>query len=332
MIRSVAAVETAEDVDPVASCVREGLLRSSKTLPPWLFYDEAGSALFESITRLPEYYLTRIEGALFKQHAAEIIAQLHAPITMVELGAGTATKTGILLRAAAAAQGRVVYQPVDVSASALNEARNNIESAIAGADVRPVLANYVIHPVQIERPENGTVLALYIGSSVGNFSPDEANQVLLNLRAQMRRGDGLLLGTDMAPGPQKSIESLLSAYDDAAGVTAEFNLNVLVRLNRDLGSDFDLGRFRHSARWNPQDSRIEMHLESIGAQTVYVPSNEAGASFRVHFAAGETIHTENSYKFTRQSIARMLDRAGFSANVTYEDELQQFAVTLARVV
>lgn len=335
MSRTIEMSGVAEAVDPVALSVREGLLSCPRTLPPWLFYDAAGSALFERITALPEYYLTRTERMLLEQHAEEIVALVRRPLTVVELGAGTAAKTGILLRAAAARQARVVYQPIDVSPSALDEARRNIEAEIPGVEVRPLIANYVTTPINLARSATEAVLALYIGSSIGNFAPEEAHEILCNLRAQMRAGDGLLLGTDLAPdlapGAGKSVAALLAAYDDAAGVTAAFNRNVLERLNRELGSDFDLQCFRHRARWNEAESRIEMHLESLSDQTVYVPANSAGAAFTVELAAGETIHTENSYKFTRASIAAMLNRAGFRLDRLFEEERQRFAVSFAKV-
>ena len=332
MSRTIEISEIAEAVDPVALCVRDGLLSSPRTLPPWLFYDAAGSALFERITKLPEYYLTRTERQIFEQYANEIVAQMRSPVTVVELGAGTAAKTGILLRAAVARQGPVLYQPIDVSESALEEAQRNIEAGIPEVEVQPLVANYVTTRIDFARSPDEAVLALYIGSSIGNFAPDEAHEVLCNLRAQMRAGDGLLLGTDLAPGAAKSVAALVAAYDDVAGVTAAFNLNLLVRLNRELGTDFDLKSFRHRARWNEQESRIEMHLESLRRQSVCMPENSAGRACSLDFAAGETIHTENSYKFSRESIGAMLDRAGFRVDKLFEDRKQKFAVTLAKVL
>ena len=297
--------QIAEAVDPIAATARLGLSSSQKSLPPWLFYDETGSQLFELITALPEYYLTRTERALFERYADDIFLDLVDPVTIVELGAGTAAKTGILLEAATRFQQGVVYQPIDVSPTALAEARESLERQLPHVTVRPQVANYV--------------LALYIGSSIGNFSPAEARAVLQNLRSQLQSGDALLLGTDLAPSRCKSVAALLAAYDDAAGVTAAFNRNVLSRLNRDLGADFDLDRFTHEARWNAEESRIEMHLASSCAQTVTIPANSAGPAITLEFATDETIHTENSYKFTAESIASLLADSGFNPTETFTD-------------
>jgi L-histidine N-alpha-methyltransferase len=297
--------------------------RGQKSLPPWLFYDEAGSQLFEQITALPEYYLTRTERELFVAHADEIVTALGSNVTLAELGAGSAAKTGVLLRAATRFQSNVLYQPIDISPSALDEAAASIAEHIPGVTVAPQVANYITERYSIERSRGQKVLALYIGSSIGNFSPQEAVSILSNLRHHLQPGDGLLLGTDLAPSADKSVDTLLAAYDDAAGVTAAFNLNVLTRLNRELGADFDTDAFAHRARWNQPCSRIEMHLESLAAQTVHI------AGETISFAKGETIHTENSHKFTEASIAELLASAQFSAWKSYLSPTKSFAVTLA---
>jgi dimethylhistidine N-methyltransferase len=183
-----------------------------------------------------------------------------------------------------------------------------------------MVANYVTHPPKLER-FNGTTLAMYIGSSIGNFSPEEACTILSNLRSELRAGDALLLGTDMV----KDEATLVRAYDDKAGVTAAFNLNVLHRLNRELGANFDTGCFRHRARWNRLESRIEMHLESTRDQCV----NISAAQVSLQFAASETIHTENSYKFSESTLGALLDDAGFTIEQTWTDPLQWYALTLA---
>ena len=320
--------------DAVAFEARRGLTASPKVLPAWLFYDEAGSRLFEEITALPEYYLTRTERALFCDHADEVIETAAAgqPLTVIELGAGTATKSGLLLAAAARRQGSVLYQPIDVSDSALAEAEASLTSTIPGLAVVSQLMDYTSGPLSITRPRGTRVLALYIGSSIGNFDPVDAQEVLRNLRSGLEPGDSLLLGTDLAPGEHKSVEQVLSAYNDAAGVTAAFNLNVLARLNRDVRTNFDLAAFRHVARWNPLHSRIEMHLEAQRDQSVTVPSTGSADRLTLHFAAGETIHTENSYKFTASSIAALLQNSGFVAARSWKDPAQLFAVTLATAV
>jgi dimethylhistidine N-methyltransferase len=299
-----------------------GLTTPQKTLTPWLFYDERGSQLFEQITELPEYYLTRTERALFAAYADDIFLEMISCVTIAELGAGSASKTGILLQAATRFQPEILYQPIDVSPTALDEASATL-IAIPGLTIRPQVANYITDPYTITRQPNHRILALYIGSSIGNFSPAEATEILRNLRTQLLPGDALLLGVDLAPSAHKPIATLLAAYDDAAGVTAAFNKNILARLNRDLDADFDLTAFAHRARWNAPASRIEMHLESLRSQTVHIEGK------RIDFAAGETIHTENSHKFTTSALSALLASANFAPTRTFQDPAQTFAVTLA---
>jgi L-histidine N-alpha-methyltransferase len=320
----------------VATEVRAGLTSSPRTLAPWLFYDEAGSQLFEAITELPEYYLTRTERDIFTAHADEILREAasggHQKLTLIELGAGTATKTGILLAAAVRQQGSVVYQPVDVSESALVLASENISANIPGVSVRSQVADYTTQQLPLDRLAEFRTLALYIGSSIGNFSPVAAAALLRNLREQLLPGDKLLVGTDLGPGQHKSAATLLAAYNDAAGTTAAFNLNVLERLNRDLGADFDLAQFKHKAVWNEVHSRIEMHLKSRCRQQVHVPANSAGESLRLSFEPGETIHTENSYKFNPASVEKLLHSADFAISRSWQDDQGLFAVTLATAI
>ena len=297
---------------------------TQKTLSPWLFYDERGSALFEQITDLPEYYLTRAERSIFERYADEILAYARGPLTIAELGAGTAAKTGLLLSAAAALQPELLYQPIDVSESALAEAASSLTARIPKLKVESQIANYVADNYAIERPGDCHILGMYIGSSIGNFAPADATAILRKLRKQLKRsGDTLLLGVDLAPCTMKTPEQLLAAYDDAAGVTAAFNLNVLTRLNSELGTDFDLTRFAHQARWNAIESRIEMHLESLTDQTVRLDEG------RIQFRAGETIHTENSYKFTERSLRPLLVGAGFGSPRLFHDVDHRFAVAMA---
>jgi L-histidine N-alpha-methyltransferase len=323
---------TTDTVVPNAAVLNAALAgmtsMAQKTLPPWLFYDELGSQLFEQITALPEYYLTRTERALFTAHAEKILSAAASGqrLTLIELGAGSASKTGILLAAAAARQGRVLYQPIDISASALDEASASISENIPDVVIAPLVANYTTEPFTVLRMPGERVLALYIGSSIGNFSPTEATDILLNLREHLQPGDTLLLGTDLAPSDQKSVASLLAAYDDVAGVTAAFNKNILTRLNRELDANFSVNCFTHRARWNAMESRIEMHLESRVAQSVCIGNTNIG------FRAGETIHTENSYKFTEASLTVLFASAGFRPTRTFQDASETFAVTLATAV
>jgi dimethylhistidine N-methyltransferase len=297
-----------------------------KTLSPWLFYDEHGSHLFEQITALPEYYLTRTERSILATHADDLFLELNASVTIAELGAGTAAKTGLLLEAATRFQNKVLYQPIDVSATALEEASAAIAAKIPDVLVHPRVANYITEQFTLQRPANCLILALYIGSSIGNFSPAEAAAILRNLRDHLEPGDALVLGTDLAPSQHKPVPSLLAAYNDAAGVTAAFNKNILTRLNRELDADFDPNRFAHRARWNEDASRIEMHLESLIPQTVHLSGQ------RIEFALGETIHTENSYKFTDAAVDDLLSATGFAIARTWHDPSRLFAVTLATAV
>jgi L-histidine N-alpha-methyltransferase len=303
-----------------------GLSAAPKTLSPWLFYDERGSRLFDAITELPEYYLTRTERGIFAEYASDIREMLGPNATIAELGAGSAGKTGILLREFAEAQEDVLYQPIDISPTALEDAADAIAVEISGVRVEPQVANYITERYRIARPDGARVLALYIGSSIGNFAPEDAAGILRNLRAHLEEDDVLLLGVDLAPGKQKPVETLVAAYDDAAGVTAEFNRNVLVRLNRELGADFSVDCFAHRARWNAAASRMEMHLESLVAQTVTIE----GKAFA--FRAGETIHTENSYKFTEASLHELLGASGFRLEQELHDAQDRFAVVLARAM
>ena len=199
-------------------------------------------------------------------------------------------------------------------------------SEIAGGDdhYQPLVANYITDSYTIQRERNQSLMALYIGSSIGNFSPSEATGILRNLRRQLRKtGDTLLLGVDLAPCRNKSVDFLLAAYDDAAGTTAEFNLNVLARLNRDLDADFDLACFAHRARWNAAESRIEMHLESLCHQQIEIGGKT------ISFVPGETIHTENSYKYTERSFRKLLDNAGFGSPQWFHDSAHHFGVSVA---
>jgi L-histidine Nalpha-methyltransferase len=306
--------------------VQRGLLRRPRSLAPWMFYDACGSRLFERITQLPEYYPAHIERHILTRFADRIIAAAGTDksdsIRLLELGAGTAAKTDVLLQEIVRMQGGGLYIPMDISPEALDMARERIASRLPQVCVEPVVANYVTHPPQIES-FNGTTLAIYIGSSIGNFSPEEARTILKNLNSQLQVGDALLLGTDMV----KDESTLVAAYDDKCGVTAAFNLNLLHRLNRELGAEFDVANFRHLALWNRVESRIEMHLESTRRQHVRV----AAAHLDLHFERGETIHTENSYKFTFETIRILLENAGFDVEQTWTDASEWYAVTLARI-
>ena len=307
--------------------VQRGLVGRPRSLPPWMFYDARGSRIFEDITQLPEYYPTRTERNILASCCDAIIAAAcpdnSDAVRFVELGAGTASKTTILLDAAARLQSEVLYAPVDVSSDALDVAYETIATSLPEVCISPIVANYVTHPPQLDAFD-GITLGVYIGSSIGNFTPEEARTILRNLRGQLQSGDALLLGVDMV----KDESTLVAAYDDRDGVTAEFNLNMLHRLNRELDADFDPARFRHRVLWNTAQSRIEMHLESTRDQRVRI----AAADLDIYFEEDERIHTENSYKFTDSTIRTLLSDGCFEVEQTWTDEREWFSVTLARVL
>ncbi|MFC5862860.1 L-histidine N(alpha)-methyltransferase [Acidicapsa dinghuensis] len=313
----------------IAETVREGLTASPKTLPPWLFYDRDGSDLFDRITQLPEYYLTRIERSIFAADAPEMmaLAACGEKLRVVEIGAGSADKTRLLLAAAADMQGRVSYHPVDVSESALEEAKERLQREMPEIHCHPQVADYTRDLRLTPCFDGERRVVLFIGSSIGNFLPEEASSLLRGLRLALDRGDSILLGVDLAPTADgKSIANLTAAYDDGAGVTAQFNKNMLVRLNRELDADFDLDSFAHRIRWNEDESRIEMHLESLIDQRIRIDALD----MNVEFAAGETIHTENSYKYRIGEVEKMLQSAGFGHPQRWRDEDGWFAVYLAQ--
>jgi len=302
--------------------VYKGLTNSPKTLPCKLFYDSTGSALFEEITRLPEYYLTRTELQILRQHAADMARAAGTGVTVVELGSGTAAKTCTLLQALSERQLRVPYYPVDISPAALKEACERVELQCPQVSVRAVIAD-LSQGFGFLSEIPGRKLVLYHGSSIGNFDPPAAVEMLSQIRSQLVQYDALLLGTDLVKGPQ----ILLPAYDDAQGVTEQFNKNILRRLNGELGADFNLDWFRHIASWNAQQSRIEIYLESLRPQVVAIPS----LSLCVRFGNGERIHTENSYKYTLGMVNGMLEPAGFELTHTWFDQQKLFALHLARI-
>jgi L-histidine Nalpha-methyltransferase len=243
------------------------------------------------------------------------------PLRVLELGAGTASKTCLLLAAAVRRQIDVIYMPLDVSADAMEIACRAIENAFPGVLVEPIVVNYVNDPPKLEEFD-GSTLTLYLGSSIDNFMPQESRTILRNIGSQLRNGDALVLGTDFV----KEESTLIVAYDDNEGVTAAFNLNVLNRFNNEPGANFDPAGFRHRVRWNPVASRIEMHLECMCDQYVQI----ASAELELHFRNGESIHTENSYKFTDNSLDTLLSDSGFKTESTWKDERNWYAVTLSR--
>ena len=301
---------------------REGLCASPKRLPSWLLYDEAGSALFEQITELPEYYLTRTERTIFESYAGEILEAAGPSLNLIELGAGTASKTSVLIEELLLRQSRSLFYPIDVSPSALQEAVTQLGKRFPQLRVNPIVADYTGGVEALNRI-SGRKLVLYIGSSIGNFELDESVRMLRRIRRSLRSGDALLLGADFAKSPKM----LLPAYNDSQGITAAFSKNILARLNRELDADFDLDAFRHVALWNKHCSRMEIYLESERAQQVFLPVMDLD----IEFIPGERIHTENSYKYTMGMIEALLRESGFMLEQTWQDRQNWFGVHLARV-
>ncbi len=309
----------------IGAAVRDGLSSPEKKLPAFLLYDERGSALFEKITELPEYYLTRAERAIFDTDAAQIAARARAlvtrPLQVLELGAGTATKSQILLHALAERQGPTLYVPADLSYDPLVEASQRLSREEPLLTVRPLLARHE-EALSAASELPGSLFVWFLGSSIGNYDDLQATALLQDVRAALGESGLLLLGADL----KKSADVLLPAYDDAQGVTAAFNKNLLARINRELGGHFDLESFRHVAVWNEARSRMEMHLESTRAQEVAID----GLDMRVSFAAGERIHTESSHKYDRERLEALFAGAGLARVQTFMDPKERFAVHLAR--
>jgi L-histidine N-alpha-methyltransferase len=309
-----------------AQAVVEGLTRGrQKTLPASWLYDEVGSALFEAITVLPEYGLTRADSGLLERAAGEIMRAAGSPRVIVELGSGTGTKTRHLLAAAASARpGAVEYRPIDISGAALDACAKSL-AGMRGVSIEPIEATYLdgIGAAMANRRPRRHALLLFLGSTIGNFSRSEATLFLRRVRRTMQPGDHLLLGADLV----KPREKLIGAYDDPIGVTAAFNRNILARINRELDGEFNLAAFAHEARYNERLARIEMHLRSCVGQDVRI----GALDLTVSFAAGETIWTESSHKFGAEEIARMGERAGWRALRQWIDRDWGFAEALFRI-
>jgi dimethylhistidine N-methyltransferase len=312
-------------VSQLALDVRAGLGGpGQKTLPAKYLYDEVGSALFEAICELKEYGLTRADARILTVHAPEIVERAGDPPVVAELGSGTGQKTRWVLEALAARRRSVLYHPIDIAPTALERCDREL-GTLRGVRVKALASDY-LHGLAIAsrgRRRGEPLLALFLGSTIGNFDPEPAVAFLTKVRSLLLPGDSLLLGTDLV----KPIETLLDAYDDPAGVTSAFNMNLLARLNRELGADFDLRRFAHLATYDAARRRVEMHLEAKCAMQVHVP----GADLVVRMKAGETIWTESSYKFTPDQPVAMARRAGFGLAGQWCDTEWPFAETLFTV-
>jgi len=306
--------------DQLAADVRRGLTAAAKHLPPKYFYDDRGSRLFEAICELPEYYLTRTEHALLADVAGAAIAAAAAP-QLVELGSGASRKTRRLLDALVAAHAAPWYVPIDVNETMLRESARALRADYPTLGVHALVADFEhgLPPL----PPAARRLVAYLGSSIGNFVPPADVALLSAVAARLQAGDGLLLGADLVKAPAV----LEAAYDDAAGVTAEFNRNVLHVINRELAADFVPEDFDHVARFDRVTARVELYLRARRAQRVRI----GALDLVVEFAAGETIHTETSRKFTRASLEAMLRVGGFRPTHWFASAEDAFALALATV-
>jgi L-histidine N-alpha-methyltransferase len=295
-----------------------GLQQQPKSLPPKWFYDAVGSDLFDQITRLPEYYPTRAEAAILRARSAEIASASQAD-TLVELGSGTSEKTRLLLDALRDRASLRSFVPFDVDASVLSSAANAIQGEYPGIEINAVCGDFEEHLTEI--PSGGRRLFVFLGSTIGNLTPGPRAGFLAALAAVMQPGDSLLLGTDLV----KDIGRLVRAYDDTAGVTAQFNLNVLTVINRQLDADFDVDSFEHVARWNSDEERIEMWLRSTRSQRVCVGELD----LTVDFGAGEEMITEVSCKFRPDAVGDELAAAGLRRIRWWTDEAGDFGLSLA---
>jgi dimethylhistidine N-methyltransferase len=311
-----------EQLSQFALDVAEGLSQAGqKKLAPRYFYDDLGSSLFEAITLLPEYGLTRADERLLKHHAAEIAHLAENVTTVSELGSGSGKKTSHIIRSLQGTGRDVRYRPIDVSSLALASCERQLGGL---CEVKPVCGDWLngLDEIASERTGSGSMLLLFLGSSIGNLDRREIPEFLSELRVRLQPNDYLLLGADLV----KDRDTMMAAYDDPTGVTAAFNLNVLGRINRELGADFDLRSFGHEVRWNESERRIEMHLVSFRNQTV--AASVLDISFR--FAAGETIWTESSHKFTEAELYEFARTTGFESIASWNDPDWPFLEVLWR--
>ncbi|TDJ59862.1 MAG: L-histidine N(alpha)-methyltransferase [Proteobacteria bacterium] len=310
--------EFAHADEDFSAAVIDGLSQPQKRLPSKYFYDERGSKLFEQITHLPEYYPTRTEMALLRTHAAEFAELIGPHASLVEFGSGSSTKVRILLDALEAPS---AYIPIDISRDHLIESAKGLAEAYPDLMVVPVAADYTL-PLELPViPDEVVRIGFFPGSTIGNFSHAEAIDFLHTVATELGTDNGLLIGVDLKKDPA----ILHAAYNDAAGITAKFNLNILHHINRELGADFDTGGFTHDARWQPKEGRIEMHLVSTGKQTVSI------AGHKFEFAEGESIHSEDSHKYTIEEFHALSAKAGWRAYRHWTDADNLFSIHYLRV-
>jgi L-histidine N-alpha-methyltransferase len=315
----VPRIVTRPDARPMREEVLRGLQSEPKTLPPKLFYDETGAALFEQICELPEYYLTRAELEILRARSAEI-AELAGPrVALLEYGSGAGVKIRLLLDAL---ERPAAYVPIDISREQLGRVARELAAEYPDVAIRPLNADYTLPLAVPPLPEGSRRVAFFPGSTIGNFHPMEAAIFLGRVRRAVGKGRALVLGVDR----RKRAATLNAAYDDASGVTARFNLNILARLNRDLHAHFDLRTFEHRAFFNSRASRVEMHLVSRIEQIVKVSGEP------IHFEKGESIWTESSYKYDRARLEELIETAGFRTRKLWTNRRRQFWVAYLEAV
>lgn len=309
--------------DPLAGLaddVRKGLSAQPKRFLPKYFYDALGSQLFEAICMLPEYYLTRAENEILERYSDEIVASVDGRTTLVEMGSGSASKTRLIIEALLRRQSDLLFMPVDISAYALESSSRILLQSYPRLAIEAYAADYFAGLEELGKKSRGRTLALFLGSNISNFDLEEALRFLRAMRNVLKQGDALLLGADLKKDPAV----LEAAYNDALGVTSAFNLNVLARINRELGGTFDLHDFRHRAFYNEAMGRIEIYIESLKDQRVRIEKLD----LEIEFANGELIHTENSYKYDKAGIEQLAAATGFALSRTWLDSQERFSSNL----
>lgn len=320
---AVEIIDLSRGADDFASDVIAGLTANPKTLSPRYFYDDLGSVLFDAICRLSEYYVARAEDEILRGCSDEIVATLSGQIRLVELGSGTAAKTRHLIDATLRSQPELHYVPIDIDGTTLRTTTDALSAEYHAMTITAIAASFEDGLKALEKrpsPAGQRTLVLFLGSSIGNLDPQSQRDVLRLVRAVLRTGDALLVGTDLV----KETAVLIPAYDDVLGVTAAFNRNLLVRINREIGGTLNVAAFRHEARYDPVLQRIEMHLVSTAEQRATV----GPAGTEIHFGAGESIHTESSYKFTYETVDLLARQSQFSLVRQWTDRRRWFGANL----
>src|SRR5262245_6484452 len=313
-------IENAAEEESFAAAVAAGLARRPRSIPCRFLYDEEGSKLFEEICELPEYYLTRAEREILVARADRVAARFDAPITMVELGSGSSAKTRVLIEACLRRHGSLRYLPVDISRGMLEASSLALLERYPMLEVRAIASELGAALPHLGRESSRPKLVLWLGSSVGNLRRDEAAAFLARVQEAMHPGDALLIGIDL----RKSRSVLERAYDDAAGVTARFTLNLLQRMNRELDARFDLRRFAHRARYHEDEGRVEIEIVSRRAQRVAIEALD----LEIDFARGEAIHTEDSFKYSPAEILALASAAGLRVEESWLDRAARFSLSL----